>query len=81
MLDKTGRDQFVVKHGDEVVILWNDGRRCRADEAYKRAFWTGGKGKRVCVCDTNLYIYKGRNSNTEGVGACMLCVCGRGGRG
>jgi hypothetical protein len=42
MLDKTGRDQFVVKHGDEVVILWNDGRRCRADEAYKRAFWTGG---------------------------------------
>jgi hypothetical protein len=42
MLDKTGRDQFVIKHGDEVVVLWNDGRRCRADEAYKRAFWTGG---------------------------------------
>lgn len=40
MLDKTGRDQFVVKYGDEVVILWNDGRRCRAEEAYKRAFWT-----------------------------------------
>lgn len=41
MVDKQGRDQFVIKHGDEVVVLWNDGRRCRADEAYKRAFWTG----------------------------------------
>lgn len=44
MLDKTGRDQFVIKHGDEVMVLWNDGRRCRADEAYKRAFWTGRAG-------------------------------------
>jgi hypothetical protein len=54
MLDKTGRDQFVIKHGDEVVVLWNDGRRCRADEAYKRAFWTGGlPGLCLPVCWDN----------------------------
>jgi translation initiation factor 3 subunit B len=40
MMDKMGRDQFVIKYGDEVVVFWNDGRRCRAEEAYKRTFWT-----------------------------------------
>jgi hypothetical protein len=49
MVDKQGRDQFVIKHGDEVVVLWNDGRRCRADEAYKRAFWTGGCSYEGCI--------------------------------
>lgn len=39
-MDKMGRDQFVIKYGDEVVVFWNDGRRCRAEEAYKRTFWT-----------------------------------------
>lgn len=40
MLDKMSRDQFVIKYGDEVAVLWNDGRRCRSEEAYKRTFWT-----------------------------------------
>ncbi|KAF8067212.1 R1 [Scenedesmus sp. PABB004] len=40
MLDKNARDQFVIKYADEVAVMWNDGRRCRADEAYKRTFWT-----------------------------------------
>lgn len=40
MLDKMGRDQFVIKYGLEVVVYWNDGRRYRADEAYRRQNWT-----------------------------------------
>ncbi len=40
MLDKMGRDQFAIKYGDEVAVMWNDGRRCRAEDAYKRSFWT-----------------------------------------
>jgi hypothetical protein len=40
MLDKLSRDQFVIKYGDEVVVLWNDGRRFRSEEAYKRTYWT-----------------------------------------
>lgn len=40
LTDKLGRDQFVVRYGDDTVVCWNDGRRCRADEVYKRTFWT-----------------------------------------
>lgn len=40
MLDKQGRDQFVIRYGDETAVFWNDGKRGRADEAYKRTFWT-----------------------------------------
>jgi translation initiation factor 3 subunit B len=40
MLDKLSRDQFVIKYGDEVVVQWNDGRRFRSEEAYKRTYWT-----------------------------------------
>lgn len=40
LTDKLGRDQFVVRHGDDTVVCWNDGRRGRADEVYKRTFWT-----------------------------------------
>uniref|UniRef100_A0A383V8L2 Eukaryotic translation initiation factor 3 subunit B n=2 Tax=Tetradesmus obliquus TaxID=3088 RepID=A0A383V8L2_TETOB len=40
MLDKLSRDQFAIKYGDEVVVMWNDGRRFRSEEAYKRTYWT-----------------------------------------
>lgn len=74
MLDKTGRDQFVIKHGDEVMVLWNDGRRCRADEAYKRAFWTGGV-RRVAVsahqrASRSLWVCGWVSMGGWGVGEC-----------
>ncbi len=34
------RDQFVVRFGDDTAVMWNDGKRGRAEEAYKRTFWT-----------------------------------------
>lgn len=40
LTDKLGRDQFVVRFGDDTVVCWNDGRRCRAEEVYKRTFWS-----------------------------------------
>lgn len=40
LLDKMGRDQFVVRHGDETAVYWNDGKRCRAEQVYTRNFWT-----------------------------------------
>lgn len=40
LLDKMGRDQFVVRHGDETAVFWNDGKRCRAEQVYTRNFWT-----------------------------------------
>ncbi|KAK9801869.1 hypothetical protein WJX73_004633 [Symbiochloris irregularis] len=40
MMDKRGRDQFVVRHGDETEIAWNDSQRNTIEEVYKRTFWT-----------------------------------------
>lgn len=40
LMDRSGRDQFCIRHGDETAIYWNDGKRYRADEVYKRTFWT-----------------------------------------
>lgn len=40
MMDKRGRDQFVVRHGDDTVVFWNDAKAFKAEEAYKRQFWT-----------------------------------------
>lgn len=39
-MDKVGRDQFVIRHRDTTEVLWNDGKRGRVEEAYKREFWT-----------------------------------------
>lgn len=40
LLDKLGRDQFAARYGDEAAVLWNDGKRGRAEEVYRRTFWT-----------------------------------------
>lgn len=40
LLDKSGRDQFVIRYGDETAVFWNDSRRARGEEVYKRGFWT-----------------------------------------
>ena len=31
MLDKLGRDQFVIRSGDMTEVFWNDGKRGRSD--------------------------------------------------
>jgi hypothetical protein len=31
MLDKLGRDQFVIRCGDMTEVYWNDGKRGRSD--------------------------------------------------
>ena len=40
MLDKRGRDQFVIRYGDETEIYWNDAARSQAEDVYKRSTWT-----------------------------------------
>jgi translation initiation factor 3 subunit B len=40
MMDDRGRDQFVLRYGDETEIFWNDGVGKRMDDVYKRSFWT-----------------------------------------
>jgi len=40
MVDKFARDQFVIRFGDDTAVMWNDARRGRAEEVYKRSFWT-----------------------------------------
>jgi hypothetical protein len=32
MSDRLGRDQFVIKAGEETLISWNDGKRGRSEE-------------------------------------------------
>ena len=44
MLDKRGRDQFVVRYGDETEVYWNDPQRNQAEEVrtpYKHALCLG----------------------------------------
>jgi translation initiation factor 3 subunit B len=38
--DKRGRDQFVIRFGDETEIYWNDPARQQGDAVYKRSFWS-----------------------------------------
>lgn len=38
--DKRGRDQFVLRYGDETEVCWNDAPRQTAESVYKRSFWT-----------------------------------------
>ncbi|BDA47339.1 Eukaryotic translation initiation factor 3 subunit B [Coccomyxa sp. Obi] len=40
MMDRRGRDQFVIRYGDETEVHWNDAQRAQAEEVYKRSFWT-----------------------------------------
>ncbi|KAK9824494.1 hypothetical protein WJX72_010811 [[Myrmecia] bisecta] len=40
MMDRRGRDQFVVRYGDETEVHWHDAARRQPEEVYKRTFWT-----------------------------------------
>ena len=40
LLDSRGRDQFVVRFGDESEVYWNDAAAKRPEEIYRRSFWT-----------------------------------------
>lgn len=40
LVDTRGRDQFVVRYGDESEVLWNDAARSQPEDVYKRSFWT-----------------------------------------
>jgi translation initiation factor 3 subunit B len=40
LMDPRGRDQFVVRHGDETEVLWNDAARAQPEDVYRRSFWT-----------------------------------------
>ena len=46
MLDKLGRDQFVLRSGDMTEVFWNDGKRGRSDLVSGRgARQRGERGK------------------------------------
>ena len=36
MLDKRGRDQFVIRYGDETEIFWNDAARSQVCTTHGR---------------------------------------------
>lgn len=40
LLDARGRDQFVVRFGDEAEVYWNDAHAKRPEEVYRRSYWT-----------------------------------------
>ncbi len=40
MADRQARDQFSIRAGSDTLVLWNDGRRGRSDDVYKRENWT-----------------------------------------
>ena len=39
MMDKRGRDQFVIRYGDETEIGWNDAQRSTTEQARHLAFY------------------------------------------
>ncbi|PIA45848.1 hypothetical protein AQUCO_01600232v1 [Aquilegia coerulea] len=40
LTDEKARDQFVIRAGFDTVVLWNDPRQSKPDQAYKRQHWT-----------------------------------------
>ena len=40
MLDTRGRDQFAIRFGDDTEIYWNDPKQGKAEDVYRRSFWT-----------------------------------------
>ncbi|PRW39159.1 Eukaryotic translation initiation factor 3 subunit B [Chlorella sorokiniana] len=40
LTDKRGRDQFVLRYGDETEVCWNDAAKQQEESVYKRSFWT-----------------------------------------
>lgn len=43
MLDKLGRDQFVLRSGDMTEVFWNDGKRGRSDLVSCGGAWQRGE--------------------------------------
>lgn len=43
MLDKLGRDQFVLRSGDMTEVFWNDGKRGRSDLVSGGGAWQRGE--------------------------------------
>ena len=41
MLDKRGRDQFVIRYGDETEIFWNDAARSQVRPTHARVYTLG----------------------------------------
>ncbi|KAM5561847.1 eukaryotic translation initiation factor 3 subunit B [Rosa sericea] len=40
LTDLKGRDQFVIRAGNDTEVYWNDARQLKADFVYKRQYWT-----------------------------------------
>ncbi|MEM7496286.1 MAG: hypothetical protein AAF471_09375, partial [Myxococcota bacterium] len=42
MMDKRGRDQFLVQHQRECTVCWNDAKKGCAEPFFSRSFWSDG---------------------------------------
>jgi translation initiation factor 3 subunit B len=42
MMDARGRDQFLIQHGREHVVCWNDAKKSAAEPFFARPFWSDG---------------------------------------
>ncbi|KAL6146914.1 hypothetical protein ACLB2K_057590 [Fragaria x ananassa] len=40
LTDVKGRDQFVIRAGNDTEVYWNDARQLKPDFVYKRQYWT-----------------------------------------
>lgn len=40
LMDRRGRDQFVIRYADETEICWNDHQKQLAEQVYRRSSWT-----------------------------------------
>ena len=41
-MDTRGRDQFLIQHGREYAVCWNDAKKRSAQIFYDRAYWSDG---------------------------------------
>ncbi len=49
LMDRRGRDQFVIRYGDETAVFWNDHQKQLADEVKSRTQTL------QCDCDNRLH--------------------------
>jgi translation initiation factor 3 subunit B len=42
LLDKRGRDQFLIQYKNENEVCWNDSKKGEAEVSFSRSFWTEG---------------------------------------
>ncbi len=48
MMDKLGRDQYVLRMGDNTVVFWNDGKRSRTEQVGAHACTVGSPAGLLC---------------------------------